>query len=62
MTGRQRNIGPPVYETFIVPLALMLVLLSGHRPGDRVAARDGANLRRNLGRPARSRRSSCSWC
>ena len=40
-TGRQRNIGPPVYERFIVPLALILVLLAGDRPGDRLAPGDG---------------------
>ena len=32
VTGRQRNIGPPVYEQFVVPLALLLVLAAGIGP------------------------------
>ena len=52
VTGRQRNIGPPVYETFIVPLALILVLLSGIGPVIAWRRATAANLRRNLGRPA----------
>jgi cytochrome c-type biogenesis protein CcmF len=51
-TGRQRNIGPPVYEQFVVPLALLLVLLSGIGPVIAWRRATAANLRRNLGRPA----------
>jgi cytochrome c-type biogenesis protein CcmF len=51
-TGRQRNIGPPVYERFVVPLALILVLLSGIGPVIAWRRATAANLRRNLGRPA----------
>jgi cytochrome c-type biogenesis protein CcmF len=52
VTGRQRNIGPPVYEQFIVPLALMLVLLTGIGPVIAWRRATVSNLRRNLGRPA----------
>jgi cytochrome c-type biogenesis protein CcmF len=52
VTGRQRNIGPPVYEQFVVPLALMLVLLSGIGPVIAWRRATASNLRRNLGRPA----------
>ena len=51
-TGRQRNIGPPVYERFIVPLALILVLLSAVGPVIAWRRATAANLKRNLGRPA----------
>ena len=51
-TGRQRNIGPPVYEQFVVPLALILVLLSGIGPVIAWRRSNAASLRRNLGRPA----------
>jgi cytochrome c-type biogenesis protein CcmF len=51
-TGRQRNIGPPVYEQFVVPLALILVLLSGIGPVIAWRRANGASLRRNLLRPA----------
>ncbi|HEX6026387.1 MAG TPA: cytochrome c-type biogenesis CcmF C-terminal domain-containing protein, partial [Solirubrobacter sp.] len=51
-TGRQRNIGPPVYEQFVVPLALILVLLSGIGPVIAWRRANAASLRRNLGRPA----------
>ena len=51
-TGRQRNIGPPVYEQFVVPLALILVLLSGIGPVIAWRRANAANLRRNLLRPA----------
>ena len=52
VTGRQRNIGPPVYERFVVPLALILVLLAGIGPLIAWRRATAANLRRNLGRPA----------
>ena len=67
VTGRQRNIGPPVYERFIVPLALILGAAGRGWAGDRVAARDGrqpapqprsprALRARGAGRAARVRR------
>ena len=52
MTGRQRNIGPPVYEQFVVPLALLLVLAAGIGPVIAWRRATASNLRRNLGRPA----------
>ena len=60
MTGRQRNIGPPVYEQFVVPLALLLVLPTGIGPVIAWRRATASNLRRNLGRPALRRRSWCS--
>ena len=52
VTGRQRNIGPPVYEQFVVPLALLLVLAAGIGPVIAWRRATASNLRRNLGRPA----------
>jgi cytochrome c-type biogenesis protein CcmF len=51
-TGRQRNIGPPVYEAFVVPLALLLVLAAGVGPLIAWRRATAVNLRRNLARPA----------
>ena len=45
VTGRQRNIGPPVYERFVVPLALILVLLAGIGPLIAWRRATAANLR-----------------
>ena len=59
-TGRQRNIGPPVYEAFVVPLALLLVLAAGIGPLIAWRRATAANLRRNLARPRGRRRSPCS--
>ena len=52
VTGRQRNIGPPVYEQFVVPLALLLVLATGIGPVIAWRRATASNLRRNLSRPA----------
>ena len=52
VTGHQRNIGPPVYERFVVPLALILVLLSGIGPLIAWRRATAKNLERNLLRPA----------
>jgi cytochrome c-type biogenesis protein CcmF len=52
VTGRQRNIGPPVYEQFVVPLALLLVLAAGIGPVIAWRRATASNLWRNLGRPA----------
>lgn len=51
-TGRQRNIGPPVYERFVVPLTLILVLLAAVGPVIAWRKATAANLKRNLGGPA----------
>ena len=40
VTGHQASVGPPWFDRYTVPLALILVLLVGHRPGDRLAAGD----------------------
>jgi cytochrome c-type biogenesis protein CcmF len=40
ITGEEASVGPPWFDQYTVPLALMLVLLSGIGPGDRVAPRD----------------------
>ena len=53
VTGRQRNIGPPVYERFVVPLALILVLLTGIGPVIAWRRATAANLR---AQPRRARR------
>ncbi|WP_028063628.1 heme lyase CcmF/NrfE family subunit [Solirubrobacter soli] len=52
VTGRQRNIGPPVYEQFVVPLALMLVLATGIGPVIAWRRATATNLKRNLLKPA----------
>jgi cytochrome c-type biogenesis protein CcmF len=52
VTGTQRNIGPPVYEQFVVPLALLLVLATGIGPVIAWRRATASNLRRNLSRPA----------
>jgi cytochrome c-type biogenesis protein CcmF len=52
VTGRQRNIGPPVYEQFVVPLSLLLVLATGIGPVIAWRRATASNLKRNLLRPA----------
>ena len=54
VTGNQRNIGPPVFDRFIVPLALILVLLTGIGPLIAWRRATAANLRQNLCKPALS--------
>ena len=51
-----------MYEAFVVPLALILVLLSGIGPVIAWRRATAANLRRNLGRPALVGAASCSSC
>src|SRR4051812_26649986 len=52
VTGRQASVGPPWFDRYIVPLALVLVLLSGVGPVIAWRRATASNLRRNLGRPA----------
>ena len=52
MTGNEASVGPPWFDRYIVPLALLLVLLSGIGPVIAWRRATAANLRRNLARPA----------
>jgi cytochrome c-type biogenesis protein CcmF len=52
VTGNQASVGPPWFDRYMVPLALILVLLSGIGPVVAWRRATAANLRRNLGRPA----------
>src|SRR4051812_6762711 len=52
VTGNQAAVGPPWFDRYMVPLALILVLLSGIGPVLTWRRATAANLRRNLGRPA----------
>jgi cytochrome c-type biogenesis protein CcmF len=52
VTGTKASVGPPWFDRYIVPLALILVLLSGIGPVIAWKRATAANLRRNLGRPA----------
>ena len=48
LTGTKRAIGPPVFDRFVVPLTLMLVLLSGIGPVIAWRKADAENVRRNF--------------
>jgi cytochrome c-type biogenesis protein CcmF len=52
LTGNEASVGPPWFDRYIVPLALVLVLLSGIGPVIAWRHATAANLRRNLLRPA----------
>ncbi len=52
VTGNEAAVGPPWFDRYMVPLALILVLLSGIGPALTWRRATPANLRRNLGRPA----------
>src|SRR3954454_20590478 len=52
LTGNEASVGPPWFDRYIVPLALVLVLLSGIGPVIAWRHATAANLRRNLVRPA----------
>jgi cytochrome c-type biogenesis protein CcmF len=52
VTGTQASVGPPWFDRYIVPLALLLVLLSGIGPVIAWRRATAANLKRNLLRPA----------
>jgi cytochrome c-type biogenesis protein CcmF len=51
LTGEQRSFGPPVFDRYTVPLALLLVLLSGVGPVIAWRRATPLNLRRNLLKP-----------
>ncbi len=48
LTGTKRAIGPPVFDRFAVPLALLLVLLSGIGPVIAWRKANAENVRRNF--------------
>jgi cytochrome c-type biogenesis protein CcmF len=52
VTGNQAAVGPPWFDRYTVPLALILVLLSGVGPVIAWRRATASNLRRNLVRPA----------
>jgi cytochrome c-type biogenesis protein CcmF len=52
LTGTRRALGPPWFDEYIVPLALVLVLLSGIGPVIAWRRATRANLRRNFAVPA----------
>ena len=56
VTGTKASVGPPWFDRYIVPLALVLVLLSGIGPVIAWRRATAANLRRNFARPGGSRR------
>src|SRR4051794_31535241 len=51
VTGNQASVGPPWFDRYIVPLALVLVLLSGIGPVIAWRRATAVNLRRMLGFP-----------
>ena len=48
LTGTKRAIGPPVFDKFVVPLTLLLVLLSGIGPVIAWRKANAENVRRNF--------------
>ena len=52
ITGEEASVGPPWFDQYTVPLALMLVLLSGIGPVIAWRRATASNLRRNLLKPA----------
>jgi cytochrome c-type biogenesis protein CcmF len=52
VTGEEASVGPPWFDQYTVPLALMLVLLSGIGPVIAWRRATASNLRRNLLKPA----------
>ena len=59
VTGKQASVGPPWFDRYMVPLALILVLLSGIGPVIAWRRATPSNLRRNLG--GRRCAGSRSW-
>ena len=61
--GEKRALGPPWFDDYIVPFVLVLVLLSGHRAGDRLAALDAlAAVAQPAPAGARRRRRAGARC
>src|SRR5690349_14621246 len=52
LTGKAASVGPPWFDRYTVPLALILVLLSGIGPVIAWRRATLANARRNLAPPA----------
>ena len=52
ITGQEASVGPPWFDRYTVPLALVLVLLSGIGPVIAWRRATAVNLRRNLLKPA----------
>src|SRR5215208_5628853 len=52
VTGEEASVGPPWFDQYTVPLALLLVLLSGIGPVIAWRRATASNLRRNLLKPA----------
>ncbi|MGH2969993.1 MAG: heme lyase CcmF/NrfE family subunit, partial [Solirubrobacteraceae bacterium] len=52
VTGQEASVGPPWFDRYTVPLALVLVLLSGIGPVIAWRRATAVNLRRNLLKPA----------
>src|SRR5918993_1386942 len=52
ITGEEASVGPPWFDQYTVPLALLLVLLSGIGPVIAWRRATASNLRRNLLKPA----------
>ena len=52
ITGQEASVGPPWFDQYTVPLALLLVLLSGVGPVIAWRRATASNLRRNLLKPA----------
>ena len=62
LTGEEASVGPPWFNRYITPLALILVLLSGIGPLIAWRRATAANLRRNFALPVGAARRSCSRC
>ena len=56
ITGTEISVGPPAFRPFVVPLALIVVALSGIGPIIAVAAGDVAEAAAQLRLPGRGRR------
>src|SRR5438270_220205 len=59
VTGTKVSVGPPAFRPFIVPLALVLVLLSGIGPIIAWRRVTAANLRRNFALPVLAGLATC---
>ena len=59
LTGDEASVGPPWFNRYITPLALVLVLLSGIGPLIAWRRATAANLRRNFALPGGAARC---WC